>query len=421
MSVFKSRRIVALTILAAFGCPLPAGAQVALPPNLIKQQAEREKNPHPSPAADQAAAPGGARPATESQAARIDSLRTAALSSDPAASSAALRELRSMGQPARKVLRDVVRQLLTHDRAVIQAAHGLPSPARLRELSEKILAERVAARANIDILAHDKTIQIAHDHYNALKPLREELEGSFEQTEAILFARSRRETLRTIWRDTAPDSTGFGEEEEAKLDAQAQKTVALTASEAASIPEFGTGEKPAEPILRDLWFYRACRRIEAFNAALKVCMTKEEYADFAAVNAYRRCLGVLPYEIDPRLVASARGHSKEMVDLKYFAHESPVPANKTPWDRIHAAGYAGGSGENIAAGTMSGEQAFAMWFDSPGHHKNMASPGNIALGVGQVGDHWTQNMGVDPRRLLGSAEDRKAAIAAAKLSAPKGS
>jgi uncharacterized protein YkwD len=420
VTIWNPRRIVALTALAALCCPLPVRAQIVLPPGLIKQQAERDKNRQASHGNDPAGTPATTRPANENQAARIETLRKAALDPDPATSSAALHELRGMGPSARNVLHDTVRQLLARDRAVIEAARSMPSPARLNELSEKIFAERLEARANINKLAHDKTIQIAHDHYNTLKALREEMEGSFDQTEAVLMVQSRRESLLALLRATSPNEKGYNEEDEAKLDAKVRKTVAFTASEAASVPEFGSGEQPKEPILRDLWFYRACRRIEAFNAALKGCMTQEENANFAAVNAYRRCLGILPYEIDSRLVASARGHSKEMVDLGYFAHESPVAANKTPWDRIHTAGYTNGSGENIAAGTNSGEQAFAMWFDSPGHHQNMASPGNIAMGVGQVGNHWTQNMGVSPRQLLGSVEERKAAVAAAKMAAPKG-
>jgi uncharacterized protein YkwD len=417
-----NRRLIALSTLAALALAPAARAQVLLPPDIIKQRAEREeKNSHSAPTTHPANAPADARPLRDDQAARIDSLRATALSFDPAVSATALRELRGMGQPARPALHDVVRQLLAHDRSVIEAAHGLPSSARLHELSEKIFAERQAARTNIDKLAHDETIKIAHAHYTTLKALRNELDGAFDQTDAILGALSRRASLRTLWREVAgPGESAFGDEDEAKLDAKAQKMVSMTAEQAASVPELGKGEQPAEPVLRDLWFYRACRRIEAFNTALKACMSQGEFENLSAVNAYRRCLGVLPYEIDSRLVASAHGHSKEMVDLKYFAHESPVASNKSPWDRIRAAGYPQGSAENIAAGPTDAEQVFGMWFDSPGHHQNMARPGNTALGVGQVGNIWTQNMGTAPRLLLASPEERKAAVTAANSAAPKG-
>jgi uncharacterized protein YkwD len=33
------------------------------------------------------------------------------------------------------------------------------------------------------------------------------------------------------------------------------------------------------------------------------------------------------------------------------------------------------------------------WFYSPGHHKNMFSPGQRRIGLGQYGSHWTQMFG----------------------------
>src|SRR5258705_12248299 len=46
-----------------------------------------------------------------------------------------------------------------------------------------------------------------------------------------------------------------------------------------------------------------------------------------------------------------------------------------------------------------------MWFDSPGHHVNMAG-GSNAIGVGRWHDHYTQNFGAGPRVMLMSEEDR---------------
>lgn len=103
-----------------------------------------------------------------------------------------------------------------------------------------------------------------------------------------------------------------------------------------------------------------------------------------------------------------------MADLHYFAHESPVPANKTFADRIRAAGYDNPRGENIAMGGATGEQAFWMWFDSPGHHQNMADLTGTALGVGENGVYWTQDFGMGGRLMLMSAEDRRAVLATAQ-------
>jgi uncharacterized protein YkwD len=134
-------------------------------------------------------------------------------------------------------------------------------------------------------------------------------------------------------------------------------------------------------------------------------MDPEEIKNLNLVNQYREAIGLLPYEADPRLVQAARRHSKEMVDLKYFSHESPTESEKDFGKRSLNAGYRGGSGENIAFGGGGGEKTFWMWFDSPGHHVNMAGNSN-ALGVGRWHDHFTQNFGAAPRVMLMSEEDR---------------
>jgi hypothetical protein len=104
-----------------------------------------------------------------------------------------------------------------------------------------------------------------------------------------------------------------------------------------------------------------------------------------------------------------------MVDLKYFAHESPTPDNKNFGNRVRNAGYNGGTGENIAYGGRGGEGAFRMWFDSPGHHQNMAGNSN-AIGVGRWNDHFTQNFGGGPRvMLMAEAEQARVKVEGAVL------
>ena len=51
-----------------------------------------------------------------------------------------------------------------------------------------------------------------------------------------------------------------------------------------------------------------------------------------------------------------------------------------------------------------------MWFDSPGHHKNMAHAGSAAVGVGQWGSTWTQNFGRGNRLMLLEAGERKKVV-----------
>jgi uncharacterized protein YkwD len=400
----------------ALACALFPGAgalaQYVVPPGMIQKQAERDQKLAPGEAAG-----GGSttRPAApKGQRDQVELLKTTALGPDQPAAMSALHKLQALGDPAKLALRDVVRQLLASDRAVLAAARTLPAAGELRDISDKIAAERKDARANINKLAHDQTIKIAHTHYDSLKGMWEKLHGVLAQADATAKALSRRGELLAIWHEVMPADKQYSDDAEAALAAKAEKAFGFTSAQLSAIPQLGEGDAPAEPVLRDVWFYRAYRRIEAYNARAQKFMSSGELLNAQFVNAYREYLGILPYELDPRLVDAARTHTQEMVSLKYFAHESPVPANKTPWDRIKIAGYKGGSGENIAKGTSTGDGAFWMWFDSPPHHQNMASLTHTGLGVGNQGATWTQDMGAGKRMMFASPEEQKAVLGNAK-------
>jgi uncharacterized protein YkwD len=106
-------------------------------------------------------------------------------------------------------------------------------------------------------------------------------------------------------------------------------------------------------------------------------------------------MGRRPVMIDDRLVRAARGHSEEMSELGYFAHESPTAGRKSPTDRGRLAGWGGGLAENIAHGAPTPAGAVAGWIGSSGHHRNILGVGHTHLGVGHApkGNYWTQNFG----------------------------
>jgi uncharacterized protein YkwD len=110
------------------------------------------------------------------------------------------------------------------------------------------------------------------------------------------------------------------------------------------------------------------------------------------MNAIRIVCGVQPLRIDLKLCEAARGHSGDMEANNFFAHESPVPGKKTPWDRAEKAGTKA-SGENIYMGGTTAVDAIKAWFLSPGHHKNMLGAGHTRQGLGRVNKHWTQMFG----------------------------
>ena len=109
-------------------------------------------------------------------------------------------------------------------------------------------------------------------------------------------------------------------------------------------------------------------------------------------NIMRLLAGYNALEIDPKLCAAARDHSKDMETHNFFAHNSPVKGKATPWDRARNFGTTA-SGENIYMGSTDPFAANRGWFFSPGHHRNMFKPGHKRIGLGQHNRHWTQLFG----------------------------
>jgi uncharacterized protein YkwD len=127
------------------------------------------------------------------------------------------------------------------------------------------------------------------------------------------------------------------------------------------------------------------------NELLFPQLDPEEAAGVLELNRIRVRAGLAADRLDLKLCDAGRGHSTDMVEHKFFAHDSPIPGKKSPSDRAAKAGTSGGA-ENIAAGQRSGHGAIQAWWYSPGHHRNMM--GNHArTGLGRFLDHWTQMFG----------------------------
>lgn len=126
--------------------------------------------------------------------------------------------------------------------------------------------------------------------------------------------------------------------------------------------------------------------------AEKAEVPEPERIGVADANLMRLLAGYDALEIDPKLCASGRDHSKDMATLGFFAHESPVPGKKTPFIRAKNFGTSA-SGENIYMGSTDPKSANLGWFYSPGHHRNMFNSGHRRIGLGQHNRHWTQLFG----------------------------
>lgn len=105
-------------------------------------------------------------------------------------------------------------------------------------------------------------------------------------------------------------------------------------------------------------------------------------------NSARQRNGLPPLSHDPLLATAATAHAREMSELGYFDHVSPIAANATLGRRVANAGsplvevgenlarLAGVSADSIPARVVQG------WLDSPGHRLNLLNPSFNRVGFG---------------------------------------
>jgi uncharacterized protein YkwD len=108
------------------------------------------------------------------------------------------------------------------------------------------------------------------------------------------------------------------------------------------------------------------------------------------LNAERSSRGLGRLRMNSRLGRAALGHSRDMVNKRYFQHDSAD--GKTMLDRIKAAGYVRRNavftvGENIGwgSGSLASPRALVRaWMNSPPHRANILQGRFRELGVGLV-------------------------------------
>jgi hypothetical protein len=144
---------------------------------------------------------------------------------------------------------------------------------------------------------------------------------------------------------------------------------------------------PAERSELEEW-----RRVEAYNAAIGPTLSSAQREQLKVTNEYRAMFRHRPLAVVKSLCEASQGHAVEMAKLGYFAHMSPTPERRTPYDRMRLAGYTFGVSENIAL--VDGAQgAHNAWCTSSGHHRNLLSPSHREMGIGADGRYWVQNFG----------------------------
>jgi uncharacterized protein YkwD len=152
-----------------------------------------------------------------------------------------------------------------------------------------------------------------------------------------------------------------------------------------------------------------------------------EAAIFHESNRQRADLKLPLFKHSWALQLMARRHSLEMVDLQYFDHVSPTPANRTLADRLKAVGLSKvGASENIVVQPAlemgsgvhrttiypNGQQIMrdaetgkvihyntyeelaksflTTWMNSPPHRENMVNPRYLYLGTGIARGPYTE-------------------------------
>jgi len=106
-----------------------------------------------------------------------------------------------------------------------------------------------------------------------------------------------------------------------------------------------------------------------------------------------------PVRWNNALAESARMHAEDMAHYNYFSHSGRDGSD--PAERVERAGYRyRATGENIAAGQTSAEDAMAAWITSPEHCANLMNPAFTEMGAAfavdpgsKMGVYWTQTFG----------------------------
>ncbi|MEW6726083.1 MAG: CAP domain-containing protein [Bacillota bacterium] len=113
-----------------------------------------------------------------------------------------------------------------------------------------------------------------------------------------------------------------------------------------------------------------------------VTYSADELKMLELVNKERAANGLKPLAMDPQLVKLARMKAQDMIDNRYFAHESPTYGSPFDMMRKYGVTYRA-AGENLA-GASTVDSAHTNLMNSPGHRANILSPNYTKVGIGVV-------------------------------------
>lgn len=118
-------------------------------------------------------------------------------------------------------------------------------------------------------------------------------------------------------------------------------------------------------------------------------MSQLEQTACELINAQRTANGLAPLTVSSELSLKARIKSRDMLENRYFDHNSPTSGS--PFDLMKSLGITYRSaGENIAMGYRTAEAVVNAWMNSAGHRANILSENYRSFGIGYVDGYWTQ-------------------------------
>lgn len=122
---------------------------------------------------------------------------------------------------------------------------------------------------------------------------------------------------------------------------------------------------------------------------------------FKLTNDAREDEGLKALSRNAILDRTAQAYAEDMATRGFFAHEDPD--GRSSGERILEGGYAKpsclcswkyGTGENLAQGQDTPEEAVEDWLASPGHRANILRRDFEDIGIGYFDGHWVQHFGV---------------------------
>lgn len=118
-------------------------------------------------------------------------------------------------------------------------------------------------------------------------------------------------------------------------------------------------------------------------------MSQLERTACELINAQRTANGLAPLTVSSELSVKARIKSRDMLENRYFDHNSPTYGS--PFDLMKSLGITYRSaGENIAMGYRTAEAVVNAWMNSAGHRANILSSSYQSFGIGYANGYWTQ-------------------------------